>query len=169
MFASSYLKPSWYELLIGFLIWTSASKYLHLTTFSNIWDFIHVLIFATVSKCRKSPKLTNIVILDNPWKQVSSLIPNGLPCFESMIHHMLLKGPRNRAKAWHICPQINVVLKRSLERCRARREGISNSAFLNLLAACPTSPQIWMASNLGALWGTYFGSTDFFLGTKSSS
>ena len=26
-------------------------------------DFIHVLIFVTVSKCRKSPKLTNIVIL----------------------------------------------------------------------------------------------------------
>jgi hypothetical protein len=24
-------------------------------------DFIHVLIFVTVSKCRKSPKLTNIV------------------------------------------------------------------------------------------------------------
>jgi hypothetical protein len=29
-------KPSWYEFLIGFLIWTPASKYLHLTTFSNI-------------------------------------------------------------------------------------------------------------------------------------
>ena len=27
-------------------------------------DFIHVLIFATVSKCRKGPKLTNIVIHD---------------------------------------------------------------------------------------------------------
>jgi hypothetical protein len=26
-------------------------------------DFIHVLIFVTVSKCRKSPKLTNLVIL----------------------------------------------------------------------------------------------------------
>jgi hypothetical protein len=25
-------------------------------------DFIHVLIFVTVSKCRKSPKLTSIVI-----------------------------------------------------------------------------------------------------------
>jgi hypothetical protein len=25
-------------------------------------DFIHVLMFVTVSKCRKSPKLTNIVI-----------------------------------------------------------------------------------------------------------
>ena len=25
-------------------------------------DFIHVLIFVTVSKCQKSPKLTNIVI-----------------------------------------------------------------------------------------------------------
>jgi hypothetical protein len=25
-------------------------------------DFIHVLIFVAVSKCRKSPKLTNIVI-----------------------------------------------------------------------------------------------------------
>jgi hypothetical protein len=27
-------------------------------------DFIHVLIFVTVSKCRKSPKLTNIVTFD---------------------------------------------------------------------------------------------------------
>ena len=26
-------------------------------------DVIHVLIFVTVAKCRKSPKLTNIVIL----------------------------------------------------------------------------------------------------------
>ena len=32
-------------------------------------DFIHVLIFVTVSKCRKSPKLTNIVIgiHAKPW------------------------------------------------------------------------------------------------------
>ena len=29
-------KPFWYEFLIGFLIWRPASKYLHLTTFSNI-------------------------------------------------------------------------------------------------------------------------------------
>jgi hypothetical protein len=27
-----------------------------------VCDFIHALIFVTVSKCRKSPKLTNIVI-----------------------------------------------------------------------------------------------------------
>jgi hypothetical protein len=26
-------------------------------------DFIHVLIFVTVSKCQKNPKLTNIVIM----------------------------------------------------------------------------------------------------------
>ena len=55
-------KPSWYELLIGFLMWTPASKYLHLTKFSNVCDFIHVLIFVIVSKCQKNPKLTNIVI-----------------------------------------------------------------------------------------------------------
>ena len=29
----------------------------------NLCDFIHVLIFVTVSKCWKSPKLTNIVIV----------------------------------------------------------------------------------------------------------
>ena len=29
----------------------------------NLYDIIHVLIFATVSKCQKSPKLTNIVNL----------------------------------------------------------------------------------------------------------
>ena len=32
-------------------------------------DFIHVLIFVTVSKCRKSPKLTNIVM----WSFFGSL------------------------------------------------------------------------------------------------
>ena len=51
-------KPPWYEFLIRFLISTPASKYLYLTTFSNI----HVLIFVIVSKCRKNPKLMNIVI-----------------------------------------------------------------------------------------------------------
>jgi hypothetical protein len=30
-------------------------------------DFIHVLIFGTVSKCRKSPKLTNIVFVVDIW------------------------------------------------------------------------------------------------------
>ena len=66
--------PSWYEFIIGFLIWTPASKYLQLTTFSNIvCDFMHVLIFVVVSKCRKNPKLTNIVISHFPmpgggWK-----------------------------------------------------------------------------------------------------
>ena len=45
--------PSWYEFLIGFLIWTPASNYLHLTMFilQYLCDFIHVLIFANVSKC----------------------------------------------------------------------------------------------------------------------
>ena len=27
-------------------------------------DFVHVLIFVTISKCRKNPKLTNIVIFE---------------------------------------------------------------------------------------------------------
>ena len=31
--------------------------------FQNLCDYIHVLIFVTVSKSRKSPKLTDIVIL----------------------------------------------------------------------------------------------------------
>jgi hypothetical protein len=35
-------------------------------------DFIHVLIFVTVSKCRKSPKLTNIVMKYNPCSFVSN-------------------------------------------------------------------------------------------------
>ena len=57
-------KPSWYEFLIGFLIWTSASKYLHLTIFSKMCVILSMfLYFVTVSKCPKSPKLTNIVIL----------------------------------------------------------------------------------------------------------
>jgi hypothetical protein len=34
-------------------------------------DFIHVRIFVTVSKCRKSPKLTNIVINKHYMKLVT--------------------------------------------------------------------------------------------------
>ncbi len=38
-------KPSWYEFLIGFLIWTPASKYLHLTTFSNIRVILSMFLY----------------------------------------------------------------------------------------------------------------------------
>ena len=59
MFGSWVLpKPSRYEFLIGFLIWTPASKYLHLTTFSNMCViFIHVL---TCVICLKMPKRSQI-------------------------------------------------------------------------------------------------------------
>ena len=30
--------------------------------YTCMWDFIHVLIFVTVSKCRKSPKSKNVAI-----------------------------------------------------------------------------------------------------------
>jgi hypothetical protein len=33
-------------------------------------DFIHVLIFVTVSKCQKSPKLTNIMIMGVVYYEV---------------------------------------------------------------------------------------------------
>ena len=63
MFGSSYLNHLDMSFLIRFLIWTPASKCLHLTTFTQyLCDFIHVLIFVTISKCPKSPKLTNIVM-----------------------------------------------------------------------------------------------------------
>ena len=56
-------KPSWDEFLIGFLVCTPASKYLHLTTFSNIFVILSMLLlFVNVSKCPKTSKLTNIVI-----------------------------------------------------------------------------------------------------------
>ena len=38
-------KSSWYEFLIGFLIWTPASKYLHLTTFSNIYVILSMFLY----------------------------------------------------------------------------------------------------------------------------
>ena len=38
-------KPSWYEFLIGFLIWTHVSKYLHLTTFSNICVILSMFLY----------------------------------------------------------------------------------------------------------------------------
>jgi hypothetical protein len=49
-----------------------------LTTFASynilqyMCDFIHDLIFVTVSKCPKSPKLTNIVI-------IATFMPTALP------------------------------------------------------------------------------------------
>ena len=49
-------KPSWYEYLLGFLIWTPASKYVHLTTFSN--GPIHVWFYPCSYICNyvKTPK-----------------------------------------------------------------------------------------------------------------
>ena len=38
-------KPSWYEFFIGLLIWTPASKYLHLTTFSNIYVILSMFLY----------------------------------------------------------------------------------------------------------------------------
>jgi hypothetical protein len=38
-------KPSWYEFLIGFLICTPTSKYLHLTTFSNIRVIVSMFLY----------------------------------------------------------------------------------------------------------------------------
>jgi hypothetical protein len=50
-------------------------------------DFIHVLIFVTVSKCRKSPKLTNIVIQD--FKKITGHF-RGI----CMIYFILIKKSR---------------------------------------------------------------------------
>jgi hypothetical protein len=38
-------KPSWYEFLIGFLIWTPALKYLHLITFSKICVLLSMFLY----------------------------------------------------------------------------------------------------------------------------
>ena len=52
-------KSSWYE----FLIWTPASKvFASNNILQYLCDFIHALTFVIVSKCWKSPKLTNVVI-----------------------------------------------------------------------------------------------------------
>ena len=63
MFGSSYLNHldmssqlgSWYD--------TRFKVFASFNILQYLCDFIHVLIFVSVSKCRKSPKLTNIVIL----------------------------------------------------------------------------------------------------------
>jgi hypothetical protein len=57
-------KPSWYD----FLNWvpdmnTCFKVYASYNILRYLCAFIHVLIFVPVSKCRKSPKLTNIVII----------------------------------------------------------------------------------------------------------
>ena len=71
MFGLSYLNhldmSSWYEhSLQSICILQHSPIY--------VW-FIHVLIFVTVSKCRKSPKLTNIVIYANWYILCSSSLP----------------------------------------------------------------------------------------------
>ena len=38
-------KPSWYEFVIGFFIWTPASKYLHLTTFFSICVILSMFLY----------------------------------------------------------------------------------------------------------------------------
>ena len=61
--------PSWYEFLIGFLLWTFASKYLHLTTFYNIYvtfackeEYVHMTPIST------SPTHTlELISVQNQW------------------------------------------------------------------------------------------------------
>ena len=67
-------------------------------------DFIYVLIFVTVSKCRKSPKLTNIVITDKNVHDFVS-VADIHRCFH--LHDHLLP---DEATSQHSC------------RCRALRE-----------------------------------------------
>jgi hypothetical protein len=50
-------KPSWYEFLIGFLIWTPASKYLHLTTFSNICVILSMFLY--LERSQNAEKVPN--------------------------------------------------------------------------------------------------------------
>jgi hypothetical protein len=51
-------KSSWYEFLIGFLIWTPASKYLHLTTFSNVCVIYPC---SYICNCLKMPEKSQII------------------------------------------------------------------------------------------------------------
>ena len=68
-------KTSWYEFLIGFLDMNTCFKvFASYNILQNLCDFIHVLKFVIVSKCRKSPKLTNIVIpmVGENWQLVTN-------------------------------------------------------------------------------------------------
>ena len=57
-------KPSWYEIFNWVLGMITRFKVIaSYNVFQNLCDFIQVLIFVTISKFRKSPKLTNIVII----------------------------------------------------------------------------------------------------------
>ena len=48
-------KPSWYDILIGFLIWTTASRYLHLSPIS-VWFYS----CSYICNCLKMPKKSQI-------------------------------------------------------------------------------------------------------------
>ena len=57
-------KPSGYEFLIWVLDMNTRFKvFASYNILQCLCDFIHVLIFVTFSKCRKSPKLTNTLMM----------------------------------------------------------------------------------------------------------
>jgi hypothetical protein len=70
-------KPSWYEFLISFLIWTPTLNkvFASYNILQYLCDFIHVLKFVTISKCQKSPELTNVRMMwEILYKCCASLI-----------------------------------------------------------------------------------------------
>jgi len=75
--------------------------------------FIHVLIFVTVSKCRKSPKLTNIVIFDvnapaanrqpppGPWMCILWMNTHHMDGFTSIMDENVTKLCDTRVQKCH--------------------------------------------------------------------
>ena len=65
-------KPSWYEFLIGFLIWTPSSKYLHLTKFSNNCVILSMFLYLYLSQMPEKSQINKINIVI--WYTVMRLL-----------------------------------------------------------------------------------------------
>ena len=104
------LKPSWYEFLIGFFDMNTRFKiFTSYNILQNPCNFIHVLIFVTVLKCRKSPKLTNIVTMaSHPTK-----------CHDkSWVWNYLWRGCENLCFALsYIAPSRSLISSSTLPPC----------------------------------------------------
>ena len=78
-------KPSWFEFVIGFLIWTPASKHLHLTTFSNICVILSM--FLLFFNWLKMPKKSQT----NEYSDLCMYTIDGGLSFAMHSHHVALQ------------------------------------------------------------------------------
>ena len=115
-------------------------------------DLIHVLIFVSVSKCRKSPKLTNIVI-----RILASL---GAACYESAIHHHHLVSFRCLINSGWRTESTRVRVNCTLLPCEAIFLKWGSTSAIYTLLAIPQIPVSGESRIIGfGCWRIYFSTS----------